>query len=71
MAKSKKASVLGSKSAHEGPRITLRSSESNVKFKIQDQEHEEHELGTAVAARLQAHERPNPSFKRTRLRRSA
>jgi len=34
-------------------------------------EHEEHEFGTVVAIRLQLHERPNPSFKRTCLRQSA
>jgi len=71
MAKSKMASPLGSRYAHEEPGIVLRSSEPNLKYKTEVQEHEEHEFGTVVTARLQTHERPNPSFKRTRLRRSA
>jgi len=71
MAKSKKASLLGSKSAPEKLRITLRSSEPNLKYKAQVQEREEHELGTVVATRLQVLERPNPSFKRTGLRPAA
>ena len=71
MAKSKKAALLGSKSASEEFRITLRSSEPNLKYKIQVQERKEHEFGTVVATRLQVHERPNPSFKRTCLRHAA
>ena len=71
MAKSKEAVLLGSRSAFEERRVSRRSSEPNLKYQTQITEHEEHEFGTVVAARLQAHERPNPSFKRTRLRRSA
>ena len=71
MAKSKKASLLGSRSAYEVSRITLRSSEPNLKYKTQVQEHKEHEFGTVVATRLQVHERPNPSIKRTCLRHAA
>ena len=68
MAKSKKASLLGSKSASEESEITLRSSEPNLKHKTQVQERKEHEFGTVVAVRLQLHERPNQSIKRTCLR---
>ena len=71
MAKSKEESLLENTSGLEEYGISLRSSENNLKYKTQAQEHKEHEFGTVVAARLQAHERPNPSFKRTRLRRSA
>jgi len=55
----------------KGRRITPRSSEPNLKFKTQVQEHKEHELGTVVAIRLQVHERPNQSIKRTCLRHAA
>ena len=68
MAKSKKTSLLGSESASEESRITLRSSEPNLKHKTKVQEHE---FGTVVAIRLQLHERPNQSIKRTCLRHAA
>ena len=68
MGKRTKASLLGSKSASEERRITLRSREFNLKFKTKAQEHE---FGTAVAIRLQVRERPNHSFKRTCLRHAA
>ena len=42
-----------------------------MKYKTQNQEYKEHEFGSVAAIRLQPHERSNPSFKRTRLRRSA
>ena len=72
MAKSKEAAaLLEGRSATEGLRITLRSSEPNLKSKAQVPERKEHELGTVVATRLQVLERPNPSFKRTCLRQSA
>ena len=72
MAKSKEtAALLESRSAAEGPRITLRSSEPNLKFRTKDQEPKEHELGTVVVTRFQLRERPNPSFKRTCLRQAA
>ena len=67
MAKSEEAALLGSRSAHEEHRIS-RSSEPNLKYKTQIKEHE---FGTVVATRLQVHERPNPSFKRTGLRPAA
>ena len=68
MAKSKKASPLGSRSASEESEITLRSSEPNLKYKTQVQEHE---FGKVAAIRLQLHERPNQSIKRTCLRHAA
>ena len=72
MAKSKEAAaLLESRSAAEEPRITLRSREPNLKFKTKDQEHKEHVFGTVVSDRIQPHERPNPSFKRTCLRQAA
>jgi len=71
MAKNKEAALLESRSAPEERRISLRSSEPNLKYKIQVQERKEHELGTVVATRLQVLERPNPSFKRTCLRQAA
>jgi len=71
MAKSKKAALLGSRFAPEGYRITLRSSEPNLKYKTKVQERKEHEFGTVVAIRLQLHERPNQSIKRTCLRHAA
>jgi hypothetical protein len=71
MAKSKKASLLGSKSAPEKLRITLRSSEPNLKYKAEIQEHKEPEYGTVGATSLHFHERPNHSFKRTCLRQAA
>ena len=71
MAKSKEAALLGSKSAPEEHRISLRSSEPNLKYKTEVQEHKELEFGTVVADRLQPHERSNHSFKRTCLRQAA
>ena len=72
MAKSKvAAALLESKSAPEEHSITLRSSESNLKYKTKVQEHKEHECGTVVAIRLRPHERSNHSFKRTCLRQAA
>ena len=71
MAKSKEAALLESKSASEEHRISSRSSEPNLKYKTKFQEYKELEFSTVVADRLQSHERSNPSFKRTRLRRSA
>jgi len=71
MAKSKEAALLESKSAPEEHKITLRSSEPNLKYKTKVQEHKEHEFGTVVANRLQLHERSNHSFKRTCLRHAA
>jgi len=71
MAKSKEEALLGSEATLEEHGISLRSSEPNLKYKTEIKEHEEHEFGTVVATRLQVRERPNPSFKRTRLRRSA
>ena len=71
MAKSKEAALLESSLAPEEHRISLHSSEPNLKYKTQNQEYKEHEFGTVAAIRLQPHERSNPSFKRTRLRRSA
>ena len=68
LGKSTKASLLGSKSASEERRITLRSREPNLKCKTQ---FTEHEFGTVVAIRLQLRERPNQSIKRTCLRHAA
>jgi len=71
MAKSKEEAPFGSRSSTEEARIILRSREPNLKYKTQVQERKEHEFGTVVAARLQVHERPNPSIKRTCLRHAA
>jgi len=70
MAKSKDAALLESRSAAES-RISLRSSEPNLKHKTKFEEHKEHEFGMVAANRLQPHERSNHSFKRTCLRQAA
>ena len=65
---SKEAVLLASTSGLEEHGISLRSSEPNLKYKTK---FKEREFGKVGAAQVQTYERPNPSFKRTRLRRSA
>ena len=71
MAKSKEVVLLGSGAASEKCRISLRSSEFNLKYKTKFKECKKPEYGTVGASSPQCHEPSNHSFKRTGLRPAA